>query len=272
MWKENKEGKKRRILNNKIAYAEFGSAKEYLEKKEGLIASKYDVDAIELRVVNGDGAAWTKRKKEENVIAVLDEYHRNKKITECIKDPTIKTNIREYLYSGDIDTLMDYIEAATNSIDDEKEIEGLQKLYKYYDENREALKDYYDRGIEIPPTRKPGELHHARLGSMESNIFTLIGNRMKGRRFNWSIKGADNLASILCAYHTTGMEALFAELPGEPEIEKWIDEGKPLAAKDNKIFAGKGYEYPASVSTQASPYWLRDIAKMNGFSDLKLRF
>ena len=75
---------------------------------------------------------------------------------------------------------------------------------------------YYDRGIEIPAKREPGVLHHARLGSMESNIFTLIGNRMKGRRMNWSIEGANNLASVWCAYHTTGMESLLAAMPKEP--------------------------------------------------------
>ena len=37
---------------------------------------------------------------------------------------------------------------------------------------------------------------------MESNVFTLIGNRMKGRRECWSIDGANNLAVLLCKAHS----------------------------------------------------------------------
>ena len=57
-----------------------------------------------------------------------------------------------------------------------------RKQYGYFSENKEALLDPYKRGIEIPETYAPGEVHHARLGSMESNVFTLVGNRMKDGR------------------------------------------------------------------------------------------
>ena len=273
LWAENKKGDKRRILNNKIAYSCFEHAKEFRANKEGLVAGTFNVDSIELRVINGDGASWIQKQKGVDAITVLDKYHRNKKISECIKDPDKAKLMSEALHEKTTDELLEYIEAAITTVLDEDEREGLQNLYNYYSENKDSMKGYYDRGIEIPPTREPGVLHHARLGSMESNIFTLIGNRMKGRRFNWSIEGANNLSSLLCAYHTTGMEILFAEIPKEPEsVTEWIDTGKPLSAKDSPQFAGKGYEYPAAVSTQGSPYWLKDIAKTGGFDSLRLKF
>ena len=77
---------------------------------------------------------------------------------------------------------MDCLEAYINSSNDEQEIAKLKELQKYYSENREALPGYYDRGIKIPETRQLGVVHNARLGSMESNVFTLLGNRMKGHR------------------------------------------------------------------------------------------
>ena len=273
LWKEDRNGGKRRILNNKIAYSCFDRAKEFRANKEGLVASTFNVDAIELRVINGDGASWIQKQKGINTISVLDAYHRNKKIRECVKDPEKAKLISEVLHEKSTDELLEYLDAAITTVVDDEEREGLQALYDYYSENKDSMKGYYDRGIEIPPTREPGVLHHARLGSMESNIFTLVGNRMKGRRFNWSIQGANNLSSLLCAYHTTGMEGLFAEMPKDPEIiPEWTDDGKPLSAKDSTERVGKGYEYPGAVSTQESPYWLKDIARIGDIDNLKLRF
>lgn len=270
IWQVNKEGKKRRILNNKIAYAGFESAKTFRANKEGLIASRFKVKGIKLRVLNGDGASWIQKQKKGKTITVLDEFHRNKKIKECIRDPEKEKCIREVLYEGDVDGLLEYLLVAIDSVEDSDEEERLQELYDYYNKNKDSLLGYYDRGIEIPPTREPGVLHHARLGSMESNVFTLIGNRMKDKRCTWSVEGANNLSNLLCAYHTTGMEELFAELPADPEKEEeWIDEGRPLAAKENKLSVGKGYDYPAAADTQGSPYWLKDIAQIGGVESLQ---
>ena len=40
-WEEGKNGQKRRILDNKVAYASFDTAKEFRRKKEGLLASRW---------------------------------------------------------------------------------------------------------------------------------------------------------------------------------------------------------------------------------------
>ena len=271
LWKENRNGEKRRILNNKIAYAGFKQVREFRRNKEGLIASRFDVDGIKLRVVNGDGAGWIQKQKRKNTITVLDEYHRNRKIRECVKDPEKAKLISEVLYEENPESFMEYLDAAIDTVVDEAEKADLQELYDYYDENRASLAGYYERGIEIPPTREPGQLHHARLGSMESNVFTLIGNRMKGGRKGWSIDGANNLAIILCAYHTTGMEGLFARMPKDPQQEEdWFDDVESLKAWENPLAIGTGYDYPAGASTQGSPYWVRNIAKIGGVSELKL--
>lgn len=269
-WQENKEGKKRRILDNKIAYATFEPINEFREKKEGLIASRYRVDEIDLRVINGDGAAWIRKNKDTNTITVLDEFHRNKKLRECVKNPEHIKLIKEQLYTKSADEILEYIKIAIDSVIDEEEEKGLKELYKYYSENKGSLKGYYDRGIEIPETRDPGVIHHARLGSMESNVFTLVGNRMKGRRHCWSIKGANNLVSILCAYHTTGLEGMFAPLPGEPEKEEeWVDTGKPLTAGQSKESIGKGYRYPDSFGSGSSPDWLKKVMGIGSIGDLE---
>jgi len=251
---------KRRILDNKVAYATFAPVAAFRKFKEGLVASRFDVKGIDLRIVNGDGAQWIQKKNGVKTIQVLDKYHRNKKITECVSDKDFADNLRKLLYAGETDLLLTVIEAQINSLLPEgnrKEIEKLTDLYSYFSENKEALLDPYRRGIEIPETYAPGEIHHARLGSMESNVYTLVGNRMKGGRCCWSIRGGDNLALLLTAYHTSGLENLFAELPTPPRPkEVWKDTLPMFGASKVPEQEGRGYEYchTPSLSAAAGTY------------------
>ena len=203
---------------------------------------------------------------------MLDEFHRNKKLKECVKDQEFAKVLRTLLYENKIDELLECLEAQINSVTDEKEIADLRVLQRYYTENKDALKGYYDRGIDIPETRVPGVIHHARLGSMESNVFTLIGNRMKGRRANWSINGGNHLASLLAAYHTSGLENLFSPLPELPAIEQeetWIDDGEPISASKMPQREGFGYEHN-NISTTNYSDILRTISSFAPMSALSL--
>ena len=272
-WTTYKSGAKRRNLDNKVAIAGFMPIDEYRAQKEGLIASVFSTDEIELRVYNGDGGSWTLPKQSEGNICVLDEFHRNKKLKECVRDPEFASLLRGLLYENKIEELLECLEAQLNSLTDEEEIAKMKELQRYYIEHKEALKGYYDRGIDIPETRNPGILHHARLGSMESNVFTLIGNRMKGRRACWSIRGGNHLAALLCAAHTTGLARLFSPLPDIPVLEKeeeWIDDGKPISSSKMPQTEGSGYEHQHNISTTNYGEILRTIATFSPFSTLSL--
>ena len=257
-WEEGKNGQKRRTLDNKVAYASFAPAKEFRRKKEGLLASRFNVDSIDLRVLNGDGANWIQKQRGTNTISVLDEFHRNKKITECVRNKEFAGILQKLLYNKDIDTLLACIEAQINSTTDKDELTGLRELQSYYTENKDALLGYYDRGIAIPETRVPGVVHHARLGSMESNVYTLIGNRMKDGRACWSIHGANHLALLLCLHHTVGFGYLFAKLPEKPMIQleaEWKDTLPIFGASKVPEREGHGYEYPVSFNTSNVGDW-----------------
>lgn len=242
-WSGGKDGKSRRTLDCKVAHASFEQAKDFHESKEGIIASRFNTEKIEVRVTNGDGAGWVRQSAGENNIPVLDPFHRNKKLRQCVKNPEILQKLQKLLYDGKITELLDCIEAYANSVDSEEEKAGLQELLTYYRENKDAMTSCYDRGIEIPETREPGVIHHARLGSMESNVFTLIGNRMKDGRACWSVRGGENLANLLCLRHTTGFEDLY-NLPPLPvqEKEKEPDVGTPLSASKIPETVGNGNE------------------------------
>ena len=248
---------KRRTLDNKVAYAAFEDAAEFKKNKEGVLASRFNVDEIELRVINGDGAQWIQKRSDVDCISVLDKFHRNKKITECVQNKEQAKLIRKLLYEGKIQDVMDCLEVLVNSAEDPIEKAKLKELYSYYKNNQDALPDYYSRGIEIPPTREPGVVHHARLGSMEGNVFTLAGNRMKGRRFVWSINGANNLAAILCAYHTTGMQSIFG-IPQALPIEHEQTAIRSLSVAKTQKKVGHGYQIEHAASLPNIP-WLKQI-------------
>ena len=267
-WERQKSGKPRRTLDCKVAHASFEPAKKFRESKEGVIASRYDVKKIELRIINGDGANWIQKQGKSDCICVLDKFHRNKKLTECIKDKDFLETARELLFANRIDDLLTCIASQIDSTEDEAEQDGLRELLSYYTENKDAMTGPYERGIDIPETRDPGVIHHARLGSMESNIFTLIGNRMKDRRCCWSIRGANHLASLLCLKHTTSLDGLFSGLEPLPQLEPvWTDAGKPISASRMPLTAGSGTECYNRTSIPNLP-WLKDIFSYCSFTDL----
>ncbi len=75
----------------------------------------------------------------------------------------------------------------------------------------------------------------------DGNIFS-IGNRMKGGRACWSIKGGNHLAILLRAYHT---DKQFHVVP--IPLPKQTNEHKPLSAAKIKETVGKGYEMPHNI-------------------------
>ncbi len=259
---KQKNGETRCELDNKVAYASFESARDFRKYMENVVVSAYNVDEIELRVKNGDGAQWIQKDNSCDCICVLDKFHRNKKITECVSNKEIAENLRELLLQNRFDELLDCIQAYVNSTEDEREKAKLQELYNYYSENKEALPGYYDRGIEIPPTREPGVIHHANLGSMEGNVFTIIGNRMKGGRACWSVNGGNNLAALLCKHYSTVIPT-----SSETSVSNTIA-APPLSAAKAPKHDGKGYEFFGNVSIPNSPSFIKAIFSYNHLSDL----
>ena len=133
---------------------------------------------------------------------------------------------------------------------------------------RTGLLSAYDHGVPIPDTSKPGVIHHARLGSMESNVLTLVGNRMKGRRACWSIRGTTNLANLLCLYHTTGFSGMFANF-ALPTAEMTVPDWTPLSASKAPLKEGKGYECRSRATVPNLP-WIKAITGYQSLVEIHL--
>jgi len=98
---------------------------------------------------------------------------------------------------------------------------------------------------------------------MESNVFTLIGNRMKDNRCLWSIKGGNNLARFLCLYHTKRLGKYLESLGAAVLPERYEEEVTVrMSAAKAPTRDGKGYDGYHQISVPASMKWLKDIARI----------
>ena len=259
-----KVGEKRYRLTNKVAAANFESINKFVRRKEGKIAETYCVDEIETRILNGDGASWIKQSiTDETVIFQLDTFHRNKAILENVSDPAMKKEIFRLLYSKKIDDLLVYIEALSNSVEDEKEREKLITLHTYFTTNKDGLIGWHRRGLNLlePPDGK----EYRRLGAMESNIFTIIGNRMKGGRACWSVNGGNNLARLLTLKHTSKLHNTLDRLTNCFLPQKYAEEVTvKMSASQAPKQDGRGYEPVRASAAPTTPDYkfLRDIGKI----------
>ena len=105
---------------------------------------------------------------------------------------------------------------------------------------------------------------------MESNVFTIIGNRMKGRRSCWIIRGANNLARLLCLKHTTRLEGLFTGLePLPPKALAPEYAEKPFSASKAPKSAGSGTEFYHIASLPATQ-WIKNVTGFQSFTELRI--
>jgi hypothetical protein len=259
-----KENGERRRLADKVACAGFEGVEDFISRKEGVIASVYRVDEIDLRILNGDGAKWISAHKDAAAIYQLDPFHRNRAIREYVDDPELQDLMIDLLYAKDIDKLLAVIEASVNSTLEPDEQEKRQRLFAYFSNNKEGLVPYYRRGVKIPRVNEG--LAPARCGSMESNIFTLIGNRMKGRRACWSVGGADNLAALLCLKHTGRLAAVLSALgPIAPvDTEPTFVGLRPREVPER---VGKGYNGFKHAAIPDMP-WAKNMLGMKPLSKM----
>lgn len=263
-----KKGKNRHETTNKIAAASFENAEQFRARKEGAIASIYNVDEIQWRVLNADGAEWAKRSVDsDQVIYQLDPFHRNKAIREYVPDKEVQSTMFKLLYKKEIDTLLDYIEAMQNSVDDAAQKEKYGKLLSYFRNNKDALVSYKRRGIELPPA--PEGKEYRQCGTAEGNIFAVLARRMKRCRACWSIRGGEHLAKLLTLYATNRLKDNYAVLTKttyDAQIQKPI---QPHCTSASKVphSEGKGYTGCPTAQIPNLP-WAKKVFGMKSLSDL----
>ena len=257
-------GRNRYELTGKVACASFENTASFERRMEGVIAQTYNVDEISVRLLNGDGADWIKSAiRDETVHFQLDAFHRNKAVLTYVRNAEIRKEIFRLLYSKQIDTLLEYLEALTDSVENEDERQRLETLLVYFRNNRDGLIPCHLKELDLPEA--PEGRVYRRMGAMESNIFTILGNRMKGGRACWSIKGGNNLARLLCLKFTGKLTEAMDALTSSVLPEKYAEEvRKEMSAANIQERVGKGCEPKrgGAFPSDSGGKWLRDFGKI----------
>lgn len=238
-WVKRSPGSDEYITHNKIACAGFASSKEFKELVDATIAKEYNVDEIEIKIINGDGASWIKESLgEEGVYFQLDPFHKSQAVIKNVEDKKDARKLIKMLDEGKAEESLEYItKLMIEQKDDEKQMEKLEKLYNYLVANKEGITPYQKREeIKIPEA--PEGIEYKHLGTMENNIFDILANRMNAGKMSWTEKGANNLAKIL-ALKTSGklnsvVEAYFNVTISEEKLAEIKEEIKLSAADVNK--------------------------------------
>lgn len=248
-WKDTK----RHELVNKKVIAGMETGKRFMKRREAFVSSIYNIDEIETKLLNGDGATWIDI--EEITYKQLDQYHLYKEIITKISHKKIRKQVIEKLHDHDIDTMLKYIQMYADSIDgssknNSKKAQSVRDLHTYLSNNKTGLKKYNET-VDVPHP-KPGMIYR-NMGVQENQNCTLVTMRMKHRRMRWSESGANNLAKVICSKANGDLDKYIqksfdAVIPVE-ELQKIEAEPKGLSAKKIPLTVGKGTKYDELIKS-----------------------
>lgn len=246
-WSE--DGKK---LVNKKVLAGMTGANKFNTKTEALIQSVFHIDADQIRVLNGDGAAWISNTYNPERIFQLDRFHIVNKIHGGIKHKKIASRILDKIMSGNYESGLQDIETYINSIDDDQhktDLKNAKDLYRYLSNNIDGLPRWQDQlrkmGIDL---QAPEGQIYKNMGVQENQNCSLITNRMKGRKMRWSVGGADNLAKIIYTRENGDLAKIIEKYDGEIMIPNdYMDQIKVLSADQVKQVVGKGSKWVDTI-------------------------
>ncbi len=237
-------GKGRYELPDKVVVAGFEGAKEFHEYREAAIAEKYNMDEVNERILNADGASWIKKVKDKSTCFQLDPFHRNKAVREKIHHPEAVRDIMELLEEEKIGELFAYLGTYRNSLSEEGEIEDAEGLIRYYRNNENGLLPYQSQGLELLP--HPEGLEYRNMGTMENHVWSVIARRMKHNHTSWSRRGGNHLAKILAKKCSGKLYEVTERMKHPVFEEEQVEElyGEILMSAKAPQKEGKGYEYP----------------------------
>ena len=137
---------------------------------------------------------------DPDVIFQLDRYHIYQEILRKLSDKRAQKEARKLLEEEKTEELLDFILVYADSVETtnpkDKRSEKARELHKYLNSNKEGLLPYQKREKQIPAPKEG--IIYKNMGVQESQNCTVITLRMKHRRMRWSVKGANNLAKVLC--------------------------------------------------------------------------
>ena len=271
MYEGWKKDDKRHSLINKQYIAGMMKPKEMKKLRDARVYQQYDVEKIKLRVVNGDGAKWTKGITAKGGIYQKDEFHIMQEIVRDV--PKEYRNIIEELVKT---KQYDKIEKAIDGLKVElggeyKAIKKLNTLQSYLSSGLERYQDI----VEVPEA--PKGIEYRNMGTQESQIFSKLKKRFCSGRKAFSEHGANALAKICVLSEKFSLEELETPIPIDTSVEDWIKEieenvRKNRTRRDSFVATEKTKEGVGIQKGHIENNFINKILKCRDISELRLSY
>ena len=218
MYEGWKKDDKRHPLINKQYIAGMMKPKEIKKLRDARVYQQYDVEKIKLRIINGDGAKWTKGITAKGGIYQKDQFHIMQEIVRDVPKE-YRNIIEELVKTKQYDKIEKAIEGLKVELGGEyKAVKKLNTLQSYLSSGLERYQDI----VEVPEA--PEGVEYRNMGTQESQIFSKLKKRFCSGRKAFSEHGANALAKICVLSEKFSLEELETPIPIDTSVEDWIKE------------------------------------------------
>ena len=269
MYEGWKKDDPRHGLVNKQYIAGIMKPKEMAKLRDARVFSQYDESKTKLRVVNGDGAKWTKGITSKDGIYQKDQFHIMQEIVRDV--PKEYRNIISELVKT---KQFDRIPTAINELKYELggEYDAVKKLNRLQSYLSNDLARYQDL-VEVPEA--PKGIEYRNMGTQESQIFSKLKKRFCSGRKAFSIHGANALSKICVLSEKFKIDDIEKEIPIDTSVVDWINliEKEIKKNKQHRANRKETEDLPVKRGTiDSNVKILKEITKIQDFTDLKYSF
>ena len=271
MYEGWKKDDKRHSLINKQYIAGMMKPKEIKKLRDARVYQQYDVEKIKLRVVNGDGAKWTKGITAKGGIYQKDQFHIMQEIVRDVPKE-YRNIIEELVKTKQYDKIEKAIEGLKVELGGEyKAVKKLNTLQSYLSSGLERYQDI----VEVPEA--PEGIEYRNMGTQESQIFSKLKKRFCSGRKAFSEHGANALAKICVLSEKFSLEELETPIPIDTSVEDWIKEieenvRKNRTRRDSFVATEKTKEGVGIQKGHIENNFINKILKCRDISELRLSY
>ena len=271
MYEGWKKDDKRHPLINKQYIAGMMKPKEIKKLRDARVYQQYDVEKIKLRVVNGDGAKWTKGITAKGGIYQKDQFHIMQEIVRDVPKE-YRNIVEELVKTKQYDKIEKAIEGLKVELGGEyKAVKKLNTLQSYLSSGLERYQDI----VEV--LEAPEGMEYRNMGTQESQIFSKLKKRFCSGRKAFSEHGANALAKICVLSEKFSLEELETPIPIDTSVEDWIKEieenvRKNSTRKDSFVATEKTKEGDGIQKGHIENNFINKILKCRDISELRLSY
>ena len=269
MYEGWKKDDKRHSLVNKEYIAGIMKPKELKELRDARVYQKYDVRNIKLRVMNGDGAKWTKGITVKGGIYQKDQFHIMQEITRDVPKE-YRNIIEELVKTKQYKKIHQAIEKIKYEVGgEEKAVKKLNTLQSYLSRDLGRYQDI----VEVPEA--PEGIEYRTMGTQESQIFSKLKKRFCSGRKSFSEHGANSLAKVCVLSDKFSLEDIETPIPIDTSVEDWIKEIEENVRKNKTttssfIATERPTEKTGVHLSHVELKYMKEIMKAKPFSELNI--